>query len=637
MVLSVVLVSCAGCASSNVYYETLGLKPLPRNKLLSSFDFHTESLPFSLSYYNESDQYEQVRKSNHYLLFPSSLGPIIETTNTRDLSLRFTQGWWDARSWGKLPHNGAFTAGTGVEVVAVIEAPDVQMAKQNWSRLTKILSGFFCASLNSIGDEITTFPKHAVNNIDVKGFKPQIGNKLYLMRAALPSEPVCTENLTPFLKLIPTRGKAGIASLLDGHKLFDSLWHGMSVDVHTECNSDGECFLKLHQTVYQIIDIIRSMRKRVEGGIPKPTPGNMLRCDTNKTFNIWQCFPLGDPIELEWSLETLYGRLIKGAAFEDNPNVSKVIIDVDPSTWNVTKHKENSKWVITNSVYANNTDKIVEAIDEPFSYDFKFATTNSSVVKPIEEPPLHVSRSLTGYSLDRGGLRIAFTNPTNKTVQFTYFESLPWFMRLYISTLKLNLADAQGGGSSSSSNSSNSNNNSSSNNNNSSNNNSSSNNNVEPKDESRFIKERYYRPSLDRARPSHLELVMEVPAHSTLAMTYEFDKSLLLYREYPPDANHGFDVEPAVIIVKDERSGETIYEFRTTSLLLTLPTPDFSMPYNVIILTCTVLSLAFGIVFNLLTKKVVTEEEFELAAQNTKLAKFKKLLRSKLLPKRKIE
>ena len=42
----------------------------------------------------------------------------------------------------------------------------------------------------------------------------------------------------------------------------------------------------------------------------------------------------------------------------------------------------------------------------------------------------------------------------------------------------------------------------------------------------------------------------------------------------------------------------TVFEFGE-SVLLQLPTPDFSMPYNVLTLTCTVLALFFGSVFNL--------------------------------------
>lgn len=50
---------------------------------------------------------------------------------------------------------------------------------------------------------------------------------------------------------------------------------------------------------------------------------------------------------------------------------------------------------------------------------------------------------------------------------------------------------------------------------------------------------------------------------------------------------------------------------RTTSLLLSLPTPDFSMPYNVIILTSTVMALAFGSIFNLLVRRFVGTHEKE--------------------------
>jgi len=43
----------------------------------------------------------------------------------------------------------------------------------------------------------------------------------------------------------------------------------------------------------------------------------------------------------------------------------------------------------------------------------------------------------------------------------------------------------------------------------------------------------------------------------------------------------------------------------TEPLLVTLPTPDFSMPYNVICLACTVLAIAFGSIHNLTTRRFV--------------------------------
>lgn len=56
-------------------------------------------------------------------------------------------------------------------------------------------------------------------------------------------------------------------------------------------------------------------------------------------------------------------------------------------------------------------------------------------------------------------------------------------------------------------------------------------------------------------------------------------------------------------------SGETAPEeevflrLHTEILLITLPTPDFSMPYNVICLACTVVAIAFGSFHNLSSRR----------------------------------
>ena len=88
-------------------------------------------------------------------------------------------------------------------------------------------------------------------------------SNLHLLHGTLPREVVCTENLTPFLKLLPCKGKAGISSLLDGHKLFDASWQSMAIDVRPVCPSDEtECVIEMEQTVDMILDIQRSKRPR---------------------------------------------------------------------------------------------------------------------------------------------------------------------------------------------------------------------------------------------------------------------------------------------------------------------------------------------------------------------------------------
>lgn len=54
----------------------------------------------------------------------------------------------------------------------------------------------------------------------------------------------------------------------------------------------------------------------------------------------------------------------------------------------------------------------------------------------------------------------------------------------------------------------------------------------------------------------------------------------------------------------------------TEVLLVPLTTPDFSMPYNVITFTCTVLALYFGSLLNVLRRRI-GEEERLLAKKGT--------------------
>jgi len=50
-------------------------------------------------------------------------------------------------------------------------------------------------------------------------------------------------------------------------------------------------------------------------------------------------------------------------------------------------------------------------------------------------------------------------------------------------------------------------------------------------------------------------------------------------------------------------SGRQFVTLHTETLLVMLPTPDFSMPYNVICLACTVVAIAFGSIHNLTTRR----------------------------------
>lgn len=148
-------------------------------------------------------------------------------------------------------------------------------ADRRWLTLTNALSGLFCASLNFIDSTRTTRP---VMSFHPEGDHPNTTiTDMHLLHGVLPREVVCTENLTPFLKLLPCKGKAGISSLLDGHKLFDASWQSMAIDVRPLCPANqDECVLEIEQTIDMVLDIDRSKRPRGMSLQPPLRPATSL-------------------------------------------------------------------------------------------------------------------------------------------------------------------------------------------------------------------------------------------------------------------------------------------------------------------------------------------------------------------------
>lgn len=529
-VLSLLLLGTASASledglSEPLYSESLNIQPLSRNEMLSTFEFEMAQPLASPDKWSLQE----------YTLFPRPLGQILENSNTRELHLRFGQGWWDAESWGSLPFNGTRSGGIGVELWAWVDGKTLDEAWGNWRKLVHLLGGYFCASINFIDATQTTFPSDSV-------LTPQgEAQNAWLMRGTLPAEPICTENLTPFLKLLPCQGNAGIASLLDGHTLFRSSWQSMSVDVWQKGSS-----INLLQTVSSVVNTDRSK----QDPLPWHVPADQIKCDTSKAFaNDWTCFPSFDD-HSSIKISDIFGKEIQGPC-PFAPADSPVVKIHAPDNWQVNGNYEKRKFLLAGN-----------SLGEDGLLDIELKTDNNSIVQSKEKPLLYVDRSFGGWGQQNGAIRTVFTNPEPEAISIIYHENLPWFMRLYLHTMVL-----KGDGA---------------------------------------ITSTRYVPCKDRERPSQLELGINLPAGSKFEVEYSFDKSLLYIEEYPPDANHGFEVPPGLAIAQTPLG---LYEVRTSSLLLSLPVPDFSMPYNVIILTSTVMALAFGTVFNLVAREVAREAD----------------------------
>ncbi|KAL2058759.1 hypothetical protein ABVK25_000050 [Lepraria finkii] len=468
------LLSCSLILAEPDYHERLNLQPLTPASLLASFNFWSKA---SLQSYEEQ----------HFRYIPRSLGQILQHAKTRELHLRFSTGRWDDESWGARPWGGTKEGGTGVELWAWVEADSDAGSFARWVTLNNALSGLFCASLNFIDSTRTTRPIMTFEPASV-GTNASTDN-LYLLHGTLPREVVCTENLTPFLKLLPCKGKAGIASLLDGHKLFDASWQSMAIDVRSVCPADGsECSIEMEQTVDMVLDVQRSKRPR-DNPIPRPVPSEGLRCDDSKPYAGSEiCYPSDISNGQSWTIAEIFGRPIQGSCLAEDSNgnpLDSVYIDVP----------NEREMYVTSGTENKHLSGTCRSFTLPKSEPFEMVLSHlgPQTFNDHTTPPLYASRSFTGHGQERGGVQTLLTNPSlTSSISFVYFETLPWFMKPYLHTLTARLSNSSTPNPS-------------------------------------LVKETFYRPSLDRRRGTQLELLISVPANSTVILTYDFDKAILRY------------------------------------------------------------------------------------------------------------
>jgi len=259
------------------------------------------------------------------------------------------------------------------------------------------------------------------------------------------------------------------------------------------------------------------------------------------------------------------------------------------------------------------------------------------------QPELQVVRYTTGAGFMHGGivLRIATSSSTaaataaaaagvaaataspdraevDRTV--CIFQTVPWYVRIWLHTMRLTIDGAAA-------------------------------------DLDARLHLRHISPALDRARPLVLDLCLDLPGGAREAvLALQFSKAFLHVFEWPPDAHRGFDVPAAVVTyapggggadalsgsgsssssstgVKWAFSGSSggggsslsdpqtaaaverspllfdigaaapVQKLYSEGLLVPLAPPDFSMPYNVVCLTSTVLAIYIGATLNALLRR----------------------------------
>ncbi|XP_038606623.1 GPI transamidase component PIG-T [Tachyglossus aculeatus] len=518
--------------------EELVVTPLPSGDVAATFQFRTR--------WAWDLQREGV---SHYRLFPKALGQLISKYSVRELHLSLTQGFWRTRYWGQ----PFLQAPTGAELWAWFQ-PSVADVDKSWKELSNVLSGIFCASLNFIDSTNTVTPTASFKPL---GLANATDHRL-LRYAVLPREVVCTENLTPWKKLLPCSSKAGLSVLLKAERLFHSSYHSQAVHIRPVCR-DARCTgvsWELRQTLTVVFDAFTtgqakrdwSLFRMFSRTLTEPCP---LATQSRVYVDVSGNAQDGEALEVSPPPKDTYQAVVLGER-----RTYAVFDLLDPATFNGSR-----------------------------SLNLQLRGKRPQDGAPLPVPFLHAQRYVSGYGLQQGELSTLLSNThPYRAFPVLLLETVPWYLRLYVHTLVITTKGKD--------------------------------------NKPSYI---HYQPAQDRQRPHLLEMLIQLPANSVTKVSIQFERALLKWTEYTPDPNHGFYVSPSVLSAlvpsvvgvktadwEESPLFSTLFpvsdgssyfvRLYTEPLLVNLPTPDFSMPYNVICLTCTVVAVCYGSFYNLLTR-----------------------------------
>lgn len=508
------------------------LKPLPSNHVYAYFQFTTVW---------EASKDKNTFEHSH--LFPRGLGEIISRHNVDELHLTLTKGLWNYQKWGYPYHD----AGPGAEISAWFHR-DVVNVDDEWKGLTNALAGLFCASLNFVNPSNSLSPEFTFRPTGVVEHNV---NSSHLRYSSLPREIVCTENLTPFKKLLPCNSKKGLATLLNSAYIHDTNYHSIGIHFRVICSNTicTKTSMELRQSVSLIYDTVT---------------------DTSQDWSIRKFFGLG--IKTACPLATLSNVYIDVS----NNNTNQVYELVPPPSAKIVSLRGGQL----------NELAIYDIRSHSARGIFNIGVVHRGGQKASLNYPsiLFANRYVIGYGQERGSLVTKIYNNYWQTLDIVLLENIPWYLPVYLHTVRITCGTKT----------------------------------IVP------LAQRYL-PGRERKSPYYLEFILRLPPQSVVKFSIDMDYSFLKWQEYPPDANHGFYMGPAVItaLLPTARNytalpldGSTItssfnasregylVQLRTESLLIVLPTPDFSMPFNVICLACTAVALAFGPLHNITTKRL---------------------------------
>ena len=539
---------------------------------------------------------------------------------------------------------------------------DTAEVDAGWGNLTALLGAQFCASLSRLTrSEIVVEPKLAFHPWDGRVDAAAGGHPR--RHGHLPAEAVCTENITPWIKLLPCRDQAGLGVLLRSRSdIFGSNYVSFSVRARTmrvggEGKVKGEWAVELTQAITIVLDV------------PAPTHGAQRHGgDTgwslSKTLGlsggggVRGACAVASTSAVHVETHRPYAVELSDGVKLPRPVVHSGVAEagegpVMVKTWDLIAMGDGGETFdmritplgdVAGAGAGGGTAE-AEGAGGALSSASGVATGKDLLLRAVK-PAFYAERMVTGSGYHRGGLSIELrrsniggvdgsegggtkTDNERTSMRVRVFQVLPWYVRVFIHTLTVEFdgvpvpvpTSSTASGSQHSRG-------------------------ITATDDAAWggvgVEGMRWVPGADRRRPSTMELQLLIPTDvSVVRMYVDFEKAFLRVAEFPPDANRGFDIPAALVLLPPPRlvrfnrttgsgvcfghsplldavegrvmpqgsSGdwgsdsyfpEALY---MNGLLLPWPTPDFSMAFNIITMVCTLMALLCGSLLSILTQR----------------------------------
>ncbi|DBA96687.1 hypothetical protein WJX77_007388 [Trebouxia sp. C0004] len=608
------------CAIKANFTEELLVQPLSDGTTLVHFHFQS-----------------QLAKNDP--IFPKAIRYLIANLPVQELDLTFVRGRWFADRWGP-PQLLVTPPGATLRSRFLPHIQDMLEMQYAWGNLTHTLSGLFCSSLNFLADAaMVSMPVHAFGD-----HNPEVATQWFY--GSLPREAVCTENLTPWLKLLPCQGRQGLTQLMDRPTLYGASFHAMRVHLqvhghpqdrscaaHTGNNNTCANNMSDPDTQQDAQENASHYSLRAREATLTQTLTLVLRPEQLHTQDKIQTTfgSFGKVVHHNIDLQRLFN--VPGVGACSKATHTHIYFNMPKSLLAKADLSQNASdlQAISNSLYSASPapDTVISSSSiVSLLYNVTASKQAEQPGMPSEQclqpsltwhqqpvdwqaqtPPVQVQQSVTGRFGDRGTLVLQLhlhetakasllagnmdqssqknaTGQESQSLRFCIFQMVPWYFRLLYHTMHFRVDDQD----------------------------------VELDD---VLLAHHLQPAEGPGTIALLELCLRLPAATSMALlTIDFQKAFLTVFDHPPDAHRGFDVPAALFTFLDAEAehqdpwmithrahaapqsddladhnimrhlatykGRHIY---TTGVLVPLPTPDFSMPYNVCCLTCTVLAI----------------------------------------------